>query len=48
MRKIIDKWEKVINKKIQVIVESGRFIVADCGTLLYTVTTCKKTPEKTF
>ena len=48
MRKIIDKWEKVINKKIQVIVEPGRFIVADCGTLLCTVTAWKKTPEKTF
>lgn len=30
------------------IVEPGRFIVADCGTLLCTVTAYKKTPCKTF
>lgn len=42
------KWESVLKKSIKIVVEPGRFIVADSGALLCTITATKKTPEKIF
>jgi diaminopimelate decarboxylase len=37
-----------LGKTIKISVEPGRFIVADCSTLLCTITACKHTPERSF
>lgn len=48
VRVIMAKWESVLKKPIRIVVEPGRFIVADSGALLCTITATKKTPEKLF
>ena len=37
-----------MDRKIKIAVEPGRYLVADSGTLLCTVTATKTTPERTF
>ena len=48
LQQSVAEFEQKAGKKVQIWFEPGKFIVSDCGQLLCTVTTVKKTPTSMF
>ncbi len=48
LAKLVQEFSKKLGRPIRIAVEPGRFLVAQAGVLLVSVTDMKKTPHKTF
>lgn len=48
VRQLSEEYSEKIGRKIEIWIEPGRFLVADCAILLCRLTAKKRTPERIF